>query len=126
MAEIDALLAQAVALNASDVHVMTGSPPRCRIHGMLEKMGDAEAVTDDLARRLFLEMLNDRQREQFEQRRDVILLMKSPTSGGFASIFSGRRAASARSCALSPATSRRLKRCIFPAPSPILRGSPEG
>ena len=67
MAEIDALLAQAVALNASDVHVMTGSPPMCRIHGMLEKMGDAEAVTDDLARRLFLEMLNDRQREQFEQ-----------------------------------------------------------
>ena len=83
MAEIDALLAQAVALNASDVHVMTGSPPMCRIHGMLEKMGDAEAVTDDLARRLFLEMLNDRQREQFEQRRDVDFAYEIPDIGRF-------------------------------------------
>jgi twitching motility protein PilT len=60
-----ALLEQAVAQAASDVHIMSGEPPRFRCSGRMVPQG--ERIPDEQARELIMPLLNERSAKQFEE-----------------------------------------------------------
>jgi twitching motility protein PilT len=60
-----ALLEQALAQSASDVHIMSGEPARFRCGGRMVSQG--ESISDEQARGLILPLLNERNIKQFEE-----------------------------------------------------------
>jgi twitching motility protein PilT len=60
-----ALLEQALAQAASDVHIMSGEPARFRCAGRLRPQG--EIIPDELARELIMPLLNDRSAKQLDE-----------------------------------------------------------
>ena len=59
------LLERAVAQAASDVHIMSGEPPRFRCAGRMVPQG--ECISDEQARALIMPLLNERSATQFEE-----------------------------------------------------------
>ena len=59
------LLEQAVAQAASDVHIMSGEPPRFRCSGRMVPQG--ERISDEQAREMIMPLLNERSAKQFEE-----------------------------------------------------------
>ena len=60
-----ALLEQALAQSASDVHIMSGEPARFRCGGRMLPQG--ESISDELARELIMPLLNERNAKQFQE-----------------------------------------------------------
>jgi twitching motility protein PilT len=60
-----ALLERAVARAASDVHVMSGEPPRFRCNGRMVPQG--ERISDEQVRELIMPLLNERSAKQFDE-----------------------------------------------------------
>ena len=81
-AELLALLRDAVARGASDVHVHTGAPVRLRIHGHLQAAAGAplDAVA---AERLALAALEPQQRAELAQHGEIDLCFALPGIGRF-------------------------------------------
>jgi len=48
MNKIDSFLKDALAKNSSDLHFISGDPPRSRIHGKLTLLGDDKLSIDDV------------------------------------------------------------------------------
>lgn len=70
MARIDALFKMMQEQGASDLHLSTGNPPIFRLHGDMVKLNFKTLGHDELKAILF-EILNDKQREQFETTKDL-------------------------------------------------------
>ena len=68
---ISMLLRLAVERDASDLHIAVGRPPVIRIDGKLLNVEGAPVLTAAEARRLVYSVLNDVQKEKFEERRDL-------------------------------------------------------
>jgi twitching motility protein PilT len=83
MAEIDQLLKKAVDLGASDVHFMVGAPTMCRIHGELQKLDEADELSEQEARELLYEIMTEKQIEKFEHLDDVDFAYEIPGVGRF-------------------------------------------
>jgi twitching motility protein PilT len=66
---IQELLRWAVDLEATDIHVKAGSPPRLRVNGVLSAVGE-EKLTDDEVRAMVRNFLGDQQWEAFERTGD--------------------------------------------------------
>ncbi len=81
-AELEALLRDAVARGASDVHVHTGAPVRLRIHGSLQPAGGA-ALDASAAERLAVAALDPRQRAELEEQGETDLCFALPGIGRF-------------------------------------------
>jgi twitching motility protein PilT len=81
-AELEALLRDAVARGASDVHVHTGAPVRLRIHGSLQPAGGA-ALDAGAAERLAVAALDPRQRAELEEQGETDLCFALPGIGRF-------------------------------------------
>lgn len=64
------LFAQCKRLGASDLHLTGGARPRIRRHRQIAYLSE-KPISDTLARRINLMMLNDEQREQFEKELDL-------------------------------------------------------
>ncbi len=64
--DITELLRFAVTEEASDVHVSSGEPPILRIHGDLKRL-DHPALSPDDVHRMIYDIMNDRQRKDFEE-----------------------------------------------------------
>ncbi len=64
-APLRALLEQALAQSASDVHIMAGEPARFRCGGRLKPHG--ECISDEQARELIMPLFNERSRAQFDE-----------------------------------------------------------
>jgi twitching motility protein PilT len=66
--EIDmrTLLDVAMRNDASDIHLLAGSPPIFRIHGQLRPLDRVEPMTPALVRRLLFSLFSTRQREHFD------------------------------------------------------------
>src|SRR3982751_3763687 len=75
---LDRVLTAARQLGASDVHLKAGLPPIFRIKGDLRTVRDVPALTRESIAQFAVHMMNDRQREDFEQNRDIDLAYGTP------------------------------------------------
>jgi twitching motility protein PilT len=71
LTSIDDLLEQMVALNASDLHVTTASPPAFRVRGEIVRAQGFEDFTPDDTRSLLYRILSSEQQKVFELRRQL-------------------------------------------------------
>jgi len=65
--EINAILREAVARDASDILISAGSPVTYHVYGRLEFDDTGHRLTPEESRRLAYALLNDEQREKFER-----------------------------------------------------------
>ena len=71
MAEIDALLKLMTDKGSSDLHVKAGSPPAVRLNGKLVVMREYQPLNADATKILAMGMMDDRQKNTFENHREV-------------------------------------------------------
>jgi len=71
MAEIDGLLKMMADNGSSDLHLKVGSPPAVRLNGRLVVMRDLPVLTPDATATLATCMMDDRQRESFDNHREL-------------------------------------------------------
>jgi twitching motility protein PilT len=81
--ELDAILADSLTRQASDVHLKVGLTPMFRIHGTLVPMDGAEVVTSEIMERYASGLLDDYHRTQFRERLQADLAYASPALGRF-------------------------------------------
>lgn len=67
---IQELLRWAVELEATDIHIKAGSPPRLRVNGVLNAVGE-EKLTEDEARAMVRNFLTEAQWDEFERSGDL-------------------------------------------------------
>ena len=112
--DLDAALAEAYSLGASDLHVKVPSRPRVRIGGVLTPLADSDPVTPAETELLMHQVLaSETKRAQFEQRGAVEVSYYTAEARFRASVFSQRG-----SVAL-------IFRLITEAPTPDGLGIPE-
>jgi twitching motility protein PilT len=71
MAEIDGLLRLMAERGSSDLHIKVGSPPAIRLNGRLIVLHELPSLTPEATEKLALGMMDDRQRESFQNHREV-------------------------------------------------------
>ena len=70
MAKIDALFKMMQQQGASDLHISTGAPPIFRLHGEMVRIKSPD-LTNEQAKNLLYEILNEEQIQHFETNRDL-------------------------------------------------------
>ncbi len=73
MARIDKFLKLVNERNASDLHLVAGSPPILRIHGELFPLDNSPVVQHEECKSLLYEILTERQRNAYEDSKDLDL-----------------------------------------------------
>lgn len=71
--ELNDILANAVRVSASDIHLKNGRPPTFRIYGELFAMEDACSQTSAEVSRLALSIMTERQRVRFHENNEIDL-----------------------------------------------------
>jgi len=79
---IQELLRWAVELEATDIHVKAGSPPRLRVGGVLSAVG-SERITDEDAKAMVRNFLSDEDWERFDAEGDLDVAYALPGIGRF-------------------------------------------
>jgi twitching motility protein PilT len=82
MAEIDQYLMKMVEAGASDLHLASVSPPLVRVNGELKLLEGPPLPPKDL-HRMVGEILDERQRKTFKERRDIDFAYQIPEVGRF-------------------------------------------
>src|SRR3954467_8920586 len=75
---LDRVLTAARQLGASDVHLKAGLPPTFRSKGGLRTGREVPALAREAIPHFAVHMMNDRQREEFEQNLDIDLAYGTP------------------------------------------------
>lgn len=89
--EIEELLRQTVAANASDLHLTVGSPPVMRLHGEMHRLSCQE-LSRDIVRGMLMGILTGEQQNRFEEKRDLDFSIEIPNLARFrCNFFVGRR-----------------------------------
>src|SRR5512138_3405764 len=70
MARIDALFRMMKEQGASDLHLSTGNPPIFRLHGEMVRLNYKPLTHEELTGILY-EILNEKQKAQFEEKKDL-------------------------------------------------------
>jgi len=81
--DLTAILARAVQIGASDVHLTIGTPPLMRIDGDLAAVPDAAPLAPDALRRTLYAILTQRQRERFESELELDFAYAVPGQARF-------------------------------------------
>lgn len=68
--DIFKLLDKAIAVNASDLHILVGMPPMLRIEGEITP-ADEQQITDELAQQMVFELLTPEQKDLFLVNREL-------------------------------------------------------
>lgn len=71
MIDIATMLKQAIAENASDIHVAVGRPPIMRIDGQLIEIENCESLVPEQCKNLIYSILTDEQKEKFERNKEL-------------------------------------------------------
>src|SRR5262249_53837616 len=88
---IERLLLRMLAVEASDLHLSTGSPPYVRIHGVLQHLPGAPPLAGEQLLEMLQEILPARNREEFERRNDTDFGYMIPGASRFrANVFRDR------------------------------------
>lgn len=82
MATIEEMLTIAKEAEASDVHITVGIPPKMRVNGKLITMDFPRLLPSDTVQ-LALEIMNEQQREQFEERGEHDMSFSIPNLGRY-------------------------------------------
>lgn len=80
--DLDQILAEVVESGASDLHLVSWSPPIIRLHGKLAPM-DVPMLTPEECHRLVMSMLTDEQIERFSQEMELDISIARPRLGRF-------------------------------------------
>ncbi len=80
--KLNDILEQGIAMSGSDVHLLVGSPPRVRVHGVLRDMR-LEPLNDFEASELFAPLLDTQQMTTFHGQGQVDLSYEIPYKGRF-------------------------------------------
>lgn len=75
---LERVLSAARQLSASDVHLKAGLPPIFRIKGELRTVRDVPALTAEVIATFAVQMMNERQRAEFEENWDLDLAYGTP------------------------------------------------
>ncbi|HMD61301.1 MAG TPA: PilT/PilU family type 4a pilus ATPase [Opitutaceae bacterium] len=86
MAEIDSLLRTMVEKDGSDLHLSVGLPPRARISGSIQSIGDKE-LTAPIMERMLKEIVPERRWNDYLERRDLDLAYEIPGLARFRGNF---------------------------------------
>jgi len=90
------ILGMALKSNTSDIHLKAGLPPVFRIDGNLRPLPKAPRLTTDSVRSMCEAIMNDRQREKFEEMNEIDLAYGVPGLGRFrVNVFMQRNSVSA-------------------------------
>jgi twitching motility protein PilT len=65
------LLTRMIEIGGSDLHIRVDSPPQIRIHGQMVPQDDYASLTAEETKQLAYSFLNDRQRDTFEEKREL-------------------------------------------------------
>lgn len=91
--EINDILKIAIQAGASDIHLKAGMPPIFRIDGSLLPLKDAPRLPPEEVSRLAFSIMNDYQRQKFQQENDLDFAYGVPGLGRFrVNVFSQRGA----------------------------------
>ncbi len=91
--EINDILKIAIQGGASDIHLKAGMPPIFRIDGTLLPLKDAPRLPPEEVSRLSFSIMNDYQRQKFQQENDIDFAYGVPGLGRFrVNVFSQRGA----------------------------------
>jgi len=91
--EINDILKIAIQAGASDIHLKAGMPPIFRIDGTLLPLKDAPRLPPEEVSRLAFSIMNDYQRQKFQQENDIDFAYGVPGLGRFrVNVFSQRGA----------------------------------
>src|SRR6185369_13485306 len=77
MARIDALFNMMKEQGASDLHLSTGNPPIFRQHGEMVRL-NFKSLTHDELKAILFEILNEKQKAQFEETSDLDFAYEVP------------------------------------------------
>ncbi len=77
------LLKIAVERKASDLHIKVGGPPVIRIDNRLVPLSEKPRISQEDAVRMIFSVMNESQREQFKQKREVDMAHSIPGLGRF-------------------------------------------
>jgi twitching motility protein PilT len=80
---IQELLSLTLTHNASDLHITAGAAPTVRVHGDLQALPGYRALDPDELRRMIYAILTQRQRERFEQERELDISYSLPGKARF-------------------------------------------
>lgn len=83
MAEIDGLLKVMAERGSSDLHIKVGSPPAVRLNGKLLVLKEFQQLTPEITRQLAHGMMDERQRQSFENHRELDFAYSVPGVGRF-------------------------------------------
>ena len=90
------ILGVALKSNTSDIHLKAGLSPVFRIDGKLRPLPKAPRLTTESVRSMCIAIMNDKQREKFEEANEVDLAYSVPGLGRFrANVFMQRNSVSA-------------------------------
>jgi twitching motility protein PilT len=70
-AALKGLLEKTIDLGGSDLHIRVDSPPQIRIHGLMTPVEGFAPLSEEDTRRLAYSFLSDRQKETFEENREL-------------------------------------------------------
>ena len=91
MAQIDKYLQLMAREEASDLHMTAGSPPYLRIHGDLKQL-DHQPLTHEQNKDFFTEIMTERNKAEFKNKRQVDLVYALTGAGRFrTNVFMQRR-----------------------------------
>ncbi len=82
MISIEQLLARALQMDASDLHVVAGIPPSVRVDGDIQFL-EGEALTPEATGEMISALLNDAQRERLERELELDFSFQLPDLGRF-------------------------------------------
>ncbi len=74
-------LKEMVARNASDLHLVAGSPPAFRSHGDLDLLTDMGAVSEEDLKKAYSDFLTEEQKQKFEQEQELDYALEKPEFG---------------------------------------------
>lgn len=82
MNKIDQFLKDALANSSSDLHFISGDPPRVRVHGSLKTLND-DVLTTELVREAMYEIMDGHQQAHFEKHNSVDFAYEIPEVSRF-------------------------------------------
>jgi len=80
--KIDQFLKDALAKNSSDLHFISGDPPRVRVHGSLATLND-EVLTTEFVKEAIYEIMDGQQQVDFEKHNTVDFAYEIPEISRF-------------------------------------------
>src|SRR5438270_3101351 len=83
---LDRLLAAAKEYDASDLHLVAGVPPAFRVNGEII-IADEDALTEQDVGMLAADLLNDQQKQKFEQEWELCISLVHPAAGRVRATF---------------------------------------